>query len=188
MSSRCSTHHRFPGKRSSRCGYALSQERGLPGRCCFADEECVQSDLVPSTLAILHRYSAVRHSVIPPLPSPRAARRPRSRNSSQRCQASKLLIRSRWWLRRSRRLWIGAGWSVQPFCISDVSHLGVLQKVDFDVETTCNHTAASKDAIHGALKSFSRDDVERMKDILAEARERSKGPSDRVGWLAEETR
>ncbi|KAG8906788.1 hypothetical protein FRC01_007895, partial [Tulasnella sp. 417] len=65
---------------------------------------------------------------------------------------------------------------------------GLAQKIDFDVETTCNHTAASKDAIHGALKSFSREDVERMKDILAEARERSKGPSDRVGWLAEETR
>lgn len=63
-----------------------------------------------------------------------------------------------------------------------------LQKIDFEVETTCNHTAASKDAIHGALKSFSREDVERMKDILAEAREKSKGPSDRVGWLAEETR
>ncbi|KAG8956707.1 hypothetical protein FRC04_000185 [Tulasnella sp. 424] len=73
------------------------------------------------------------------------------------------------------------------YCISDTSHLD-LQKVDFDVETSCNHTAASKDDIHGALKSFSRDDVERMKDVLAEARERSKGPSDRVGWLAEETR
>ncbi|KIO31104.1 hypothetical protein M407DRAFT_68455 [Tulasnella calospora MUT 4182] len=46
----------------------------------------------------------------------------------------------------------------------------------------------AQDAIHGALKSFSREDVERMKDILAEAREKSKGPSDRVGWLAEETR
>ncbi len=56
------------------------------------------------------------------------------------------------------------------------------------METSCNHTAAMKDSVHGSLKSFSRDDVDRMKDILAEAREKSKGPSDRVGWLAEETR
>ncbi|KAG8985628.1 hypothetical protein FRB90_004571, partial [Tulasnella sp. 427] len=65
---------------------------------------------------------------------------------------------------------------------------GLAQKVDFDVQSSCNHTAASKESVHGALKSFSRENVERMKDILAEAREKSKGPSDKVGWLAEETR
>ncbi|KAG8908179.1 hypothetical protein FRB99_008722 [Tulasnella sp. 403] len=65
---------------------------------------------------------------------------------------------------------------------------GLAQRVDYDVETSCNHTAASKDAPHGMLKSFARGDMQRMRDHLAEARKKASGPSDRVGWLAEETR
>lgn len=62
------------------------------------------------------------------------------------------------------------------------------QRIDFEVPTSCNHTSASKDAVHGQLKNLSRRDVNRIKDIVTAARKKSTGPSDRVGWHADDNK
>ncbi|KAG8916543.1 hypothetical protein FRC02_003754 [Tulasnella sp. 418] len=65
---------------------------------------------------------------------------------------------------------------------------GLAQQVDYDVETTCNHTSASKHHPHGTLKSLSKEEVAKIKQVVAEARKKSQGPSERVGWPSEDTR
>lgn len=64
----------------------------------------------------------------------------------------------------------------------------VLQKSEFGANTSCNHDAPSREHPHGALKSFSKEDMEEMRANLHECRRRAAGPSDKVGWFAEDTR
>ncbi|KAG9002360.1 hypothetical protein FRB94_003976 [Tulasnella sp. JGI-2019a] len=69
-----------------------------------------------------------------------------------------------------------------------VVDFGLAQRAESVASTSCNHTAPTKEHPHGSLKSFSREHMQAMRSALAEARKRSAGPSDRVGWFAEDTR
>ncbi|KAG8865425.1 hypothetical protein FRB96_000316 [Tulasnella sp. 330] len=69
-----------------------------------------------------------------------------------------------------------------------VVDFGLAQRAESVASTSCNHTAPTKDHPHGSLKSFSREHMQNMRMTLAEARKRSSGPSDKVGWFAEDTR
>lgn len=63
-----------------------------------------------------------------------------------------------------------------------------LQRIELDVSSSCNHTGATQDFPHGEPRALTQAEALRIKTLMIDARKKSAGPAERVGFPAEDTR